>query len=114
MLDPSKKRPLISFQLDQINQKLDTILKKELEIMSQFTDLEDLISAINDATNEQAGNVDKVAAKIDGLIAQIGVGALSADQVATVVAQLTAERDALIAQRDKLAAIGADPVNPIP
>ena len=67
--------------------------------MAVSQDLKDLTAKIDDATN-------KIAAKIDALTQKI-TNSMTDQEVADVKAGLQAEID-------KLTALGADPVNPVP
>jgi hypothetical protein len=91
-----------------MERKLDairrSISKLEACLMSVKQDIADLITAIDAATN-------KIAAKIDALIAKLeaagNAGGLTATEAQDIAASLTTEKN-------KLEALGADPDNPVP
>lgn len=68
--------------------------------MASIKDFNALLSAINTET-------DAIAAKIDGLVAQLQSGNLTADEEAAVLGDLGKVSD-------RLKTIGADSTNPIP
>lgn len=85
--------------LAEVNEKLDQILLQGEKLMSKATEINELVTAMNDATNE-------IASDLEALRAQIA-GGLSAEEAADVVAKL----DGLKA---RLVALGQDPADPVP
>jgi len=91
---------------------MDTILREvratRREQAMQFTEIEALVTAINDATNVVAGKLDGLLVTIADLQAQLAAG------TPVTQAQLDALGAALTAEKDTLVALGADPADPIP
>ncbi len=74
--------------------------KRMEELMSQFTEVQELVTAMNTATNA-------IAARIDKLIARIGDVGMTAEEATTVKTELSE-------LSGHLQALGADPENPVP
>ena len=74
----------------------------------QYSDILTLLTDIDAATNVVAGKLDGMAVTIADLQAQIASG------VPVTQEQLDALGASLLAEKDTLLALGADPANPIP
>lgn len=73
------------------------------ETLMTFESVEQLVDAINEATNTVAARIDTLIANIAGMTP----GAITQEQLDTLGAQLQAEKD-------RLTALGQDQANPIP
>jgi len=83
--------------------KLDVILHNQEKIMATLKTFQDLLTAINDVTNQIAANIQK-------LLDKITAGGMSAAEEDTVAQQLQGQVDALKA----VAASSSEPVPPVP
>lgn len=97
--------PLFTIRIEQLHvhtqddAKLDAILAKLETIMAQFADIQDLIPALNDATNALATRVQLLIDRLQSSPTQ--------EQIDAAVSDLTT-------LKSQLEGIGADPDNPLP
>ena len=107
----------IEFVDPEANQKLDTVLAllQELKerMMTAFTDLNDLLTAIDTKTNEMGAEAQDISLRIDALLAQIA-GGVNPAEAATLIASAQTELAKLNALGEGLTALAHDPANPIP
>ena len=89
-------------------EKLDQILARLETLMSAATDIEKLISDVNDETNAIAARIDAEDKSIQDLKAQIAAGSPATQ------ADLDAISANLTATSARLKALGVDPTNPVP
>lgn len=85
--------------LAELHEKLDRIERKQDEAMSKYTEISELLSAMDAATNE-------IASDIDALREQVA-GGLTPEQATDVTAKLDA-------MKSRLVALGQDPEDPVP
>lgn len=106
--DVRQQLAAIALQLIAITTTLATVLSQETKIMASELDLETLVTDLNTATNAMGVKQDAEIAEITALKAQIAAGVpVTQEQLDAVVAGLQPISD-------KLKAMGADPVVPIP
>jgi predicted nucleic acid-binding Zn-ribbon protein len=86
-------------KLDEVLTRLIALQAQGERLMSKATDIQQLVTDINTATNEVASDLQRLRDQI--------AGGLSADEATTVVTQL----DAL---KNRLTVLGQDPENPVP
>ncbi len=87
-------------QLLKIESALDRINEKLGGTMAKLQDFKDLLGAVNTET-------DRIAAKLQEVIDKVENSGLTGAEEDEILADLTA-------LRDRTAAIGADPANPVP
>lgn len=87
--------------LTSLHEKVDSIIMKE-------SDIEQLVSDINDATNRVSERIDAQVKAIKDLSDQLATGGV------VTQAQLDAIAAALTTEKDRLTTLGANPVAPIP
>jgi len=91
--------PAITQSLQRVETVLEVLRQQGVSLMTVASNIQDLIAAMNTATNA-------IAARIAALIAQIS-GGLSASEAESVNAELTT-------LKTQLEGLGANPDNPVP
>jgi len=91
-------------------------------IMAAIDDVNAVLSELDDATNEEAANVQGVSDRIDKILAELaaalanaaGGGGISKADVENLIVKLSSERDQAKATAARLTELAKDPENPVP
>lgn len=100
-------------QDDAIKYVIEQIAELKETIMAQFTNVQQLISAVNDKTNDLAADVGDCAARV-AAIQQLLASSPTDQQLQDAATQLADVQSRLSAADDALKQIGANPQNPLP
>lgn len=100
-------------QLDRMEKMLEKLIRMETKDMARDQQIIDLITQLNENTNEQAVEVGRIRELVQQAVTQLKEGT-TPEGTTAVINQLTEALTAQQAVEDNLKALGADPENPIP